>query len=417
MAARRGAAEWLAAALVAIALLAVGPSTAQPPASGAPVLLDPAPADTSAPEVVRAPLLIPGRVDVADSSASPRQRARQFIQLGGHWEENRQPLTAINAYRSALRWDTTLAGVARRIGELLVGLGRDEDAVDAFSLELRRHPGDVVATRELGLALARLGDHDDARHVLSLLVARAPRDDQAWSALGFAHLAADRAEDARTAFERALALPPERASEHRELGLALAALGRTDEARRRTRRAIAMDGADAAAWVNLGNLERGAGRLEAALEAYRNAARRDSTLAEAAQGEARTLSDLGRMREAGAAYRGWVRLAPTELGPRLEATTHFIAEGRPDVALEIARDALRVDDRSPDLHLLHGVALEASGRTREALASLRRAEALFGSDAGKDRARSLIAAMRSGAPDSLHGLFAADSAAAAAGRR
>lgn len=404
--------------LIAAAALAAprgAPRAAEDPPAG-PSLLVPAVPDSAIVEPEPAPLLVPGRVNLADTSGSPRLRARQFLELARYWEENGQALSAVNAYRTALRYDSSHAGVARRIGELLVGLGRDADAVDAFLLELRRHPGDAGALRELGLALARLGEHDEARRHLALLVARAPRDDEAWAALGSAHLAAGRADDARRAFEEALALPPERAAEHVGLGLALARLGRAGEARERLRRAARLAPRDAAPWLNLGNLEREANRLDAALAAYREAARRDTALAEAAQGEARTLAAMKRMREAGAAYRRWVALAPLDLGARLESVTHFIAEGRPDAALEIARDALRRDETSPDAHLLHGVALEATGRTREALAALRAAEARFRTDAGRQRARQLIAALRAGAPDSLRPLFEADSLKHAGGR-
>lgn len=398
------------ALLAALALLAAAapPPAAEAPPDG-PALLVPARPDTTIVEGEPAPLLVPGRVDVADSSRAPRVRARQFLELARYWEANGQGLTAVNAYRSALRFDSTLAGVARRMGELLAGLGRDAEAVEAFAAELQRHPGDVDATRELGLALARLGETDEALRHLQLLVARVPRADSAWSALGYAYLAAGRPGDARAALERALALPPARASEHRELGVALAALGRTADARAAYRRAIAGDATDATAWLNLGNLERDARRDEAALEAYREAGRRDSALAEAAQGEARALARLRRMREAGEAFRRWVALAPLDLGARLEAVQHFIAEGRPDAALEVARDALRRDDRSPDAHLLHGVALSATGRTREALAALRRAESLFRTPAGRERAAGLVAALRRSAPDSLRALFETDS--------
>jgi tetratricopeptide (TPR) repeat protein len=210
---------------------------------------------------------------------------------------------------------------------------------------------------------------------------------------------------------RAIALPPDRASEQRDLGALLASQGRDREARAALERAKAMDPKDAAVWVNLGNLERRAGRNEQALDAYRAAEARDSSQALALQGQAQTLAALGRAREAESAYRRWIELRPGDFGVRVEAIHYLVSEGRSDMALEIARGAVRIDAKSGDAHLMLGVALDAAGDKRQALAELRNAELLYADEADRERARQLVATLRAGAPDSLRALFAADSAA------
>src|SRR5262249_52780941 len=189
----------------------------------------------------------------------------------------------------------------------------------------------------------------------------------------------------------------------------LASEGREREARAEFQRAIAIDPKDAAVWVNLGNLERRAGHDEQALEAYRAAEARDSSQVLALQGQAQTLAALGHARAAEAAYRRWIARKPGDFGLQLEAIQYFVAEGRADMALETARGAVRIDPHSTDAYLMLGVALDASGDKRGALDALRRAEALATDEAGKARARQLIATLRAGAPDSLRTLFAADS--------
>lgn len=362
------------------------------------------------PDPSPAPLIVPGRPAAPDTSRERQRRAQEFIALGRRMEEEGHPVSAVSAYRNAILFDSTLTGVAFRMGQIFASLGDDETAVEMYATEVYRNPGDLSAAREFGLALSRVGQHDFAIRQLQRLTRRAPSGDSGWTALGLGYLAAGRAAAAESAMRRAIALPPPRASEHRDLGAALAARGKTEAARASYRQAIREDSSDANAWHNLGNLEQGAGRNLDALSAYREAERRDSSLTAAIGAQARLLGQLGRPAEAGEAFRRWVARGPRDLGARLEAVQHFVAEGQPETALYIAYDALGRSPRSPDAHLLLGVALDASGRKREALAALRRAEKLFGSDRGRGRARQLIAALRASAPDSLRAHFEADSA-------
>ena len=391
-------------------------SPAVPSAAG-PSLLVPAGPDTLPPESAPAPFLVPGRPVRVDSTRTREARARTYFTLAQEMEKRGELTTALAAYNSALVLDTTLTGVAFRMGRIYQRLGDPAGAARAFAFEMKRDPTNVEAAIEHGTSLAQAGRHDEAIARLEALGAVRPRDDRVWSALGFAHHAAGRTKDAEIAMLKARALSPERASEHRDLGALFASQGRDRDARAEYQRAITLDPADAAVWVNLGNLERRAGKNEKALEAYRAAEARDSSLALAFRGQAQTLAALGRSRDAEAVYRRWIARRPDDLGARLEAIEHFVAEGRADVALEIARGAVRTDPHSSEAHFMLGVALDAAGDKRGALAELRRGEALAADAESRARARSLIATLRAGAPDSLRAVFAADSAANEAPRR
>jgi len=384
------------------------PAQSAPPAPGPSLLVRPLP-DSFPPESEPAPFLVPGKPIAVDTSRTREGRARAYVAIAEQMERSGELSTALAAYHSAIALDTSLAGIAYRMGRIYVTLEDPGRAARWFALELKRHPENVEAALELGTALAQIGRHADAIAGLEAQTRRRPGDDRAWSALGFAYHAAGRAREAESALRRALALPPRRASEHRDLGAVLAAANREREARAEFQRAIALDPKDAAAWINLGNLERRAGRNAQALDAYREAEARDSSLVLALEAEAQLLSALGRVREAEAAYRRWLERSPGDFGARLEAIQFFVSEGRSDVALEVARGAVRIDPQSGDAHLILGVALDASGEKRGALAALRRAESLYADDSGRARARKLVATLRAGAPDSLRALFAADS--------
>jgi tetratricopeptide (TPR) repeat protein len=392
------------------------PPQSAPPGPGASLLVPPLP-DSFPPESEPAPFLKPGQPIAVDTTRTREARARAFLAIAEQMERRGQLSTALAAYHSAIALDTSLAGIAYRIGRIYVTLQDPGRAAPWFALELKRHPRNVEAGLELGTALAQLGRHADAIAGLEALTRRRPADDRAWSALGFAYHAAGRTREAESALRRALARPPARASEHRDRGAVLAASNREREARVEFQRAIARDPKDAAVWINLGNLERRAGRNAQALAAYGAAEARDSSLVLALQAQAQVLSGLGRVREAEATYRRWLEKSPGDFGARLEAIQFFVSEGRGDVALEFARGAVRIDPRSGDAHLMLGVALDAAGQKRGALMALRRAESLYADDPGRARAQKLVATLRAGAPDSLRALFAADSLEHEAARR
>jgi len=399
---------------------APAPAAPAPSAEGTPAARSPAPRtgasllvpaipDTFPRESEPAPFLVPGRPIAVDTTQTREARARAFVAMAQQLERRGQLTTALAAYNSALVLDTALTGVAFHMGRIYQSMEDPERAARAFAHELRRDSTNAAAAIELGISLAQMGHEASAIARLEKLTRRVPNDDQAWSALGFAYHAAGRTRDAESAMRKALEIPPPRASEHRDLGVLLASEGREREARAEFQRTIAMDPKDAAVWINLGNLERRAGRNEQALEAYRTAEARDSSQALALQGQAQTLAALGHAREAEAAYRRWIERRPADFGARLEAIQYFVSEGRNDMALETARGAVRIDPRSADAYLMLGVALDAADDKRGALAALRRAEALAADDAGRARAQQLVVTLRSGVPDSLRALFAADS--------
>lgn len=392
----------LSAAITALLLATAeaSPLQASPDAGSEPDSLESAPA----------PLLVPGRPSPPDSTRLTRaEKAREQFELGVRLERSKAHAAAIAAYRNAVRFDPAFPGANYRMGMLFNTVAQYGEAARCFAAEIEHHPGDATSARELGLALARAGEARRGVAQLELLANRRPKDGATWRALGFAYSASGRPRDAERALRRALALPPADAEEHRDLGALLASQGRMSEAREQYRRATALAPRDPLVWVNLGNLERREGHREAALADYREAWRRDTTLALAAAGEAQVLRELGRDREAAEAYRRWLRASPDDLATRFEAVRLHDALGRKDVALELARDGVRRAPRTSEARLILGMALQGAGDTRAALAEIRRAESLARDETTRGRARALVASMRAAAPDSLRGLFEADS--------
>jgi tetratricopeptide (TPR) repeat protein len=359
-----------------------------------------------------APLLVPGRRDAApDTTKSLAELAREKFRLGISLERQGMIAPAIAAYDVAIHFDPTLPDAHYRMGRLFLSREEVQEAVRHFIAELKIRPDHLPSERELGLGLARLGDSTRAIARLERLTRVHPLDDQSWSALGFAYSTTGHAAQAEDALRRAIALKPARAAEHRDLGVLLASRGQDREAREQYRKAIVLDPRDPTGWLNLGNLERRGARLTQALEAYRQAEARDSGFALAIQGQIGVLLQLDRGADAGDTYRRWLRVRPDDHHARLEAVRHFHERDRTDIALEVAREGVRRDPRSPDARIVLAIASQFAGQMQVALEELRTAQALYREPHGKAQVETMVGTLRAAAPDSLRALFAADSVA------
>jgi len=392
-----------------------GPAAAvapRPDPASQPHLLIPARRDSVSIESEAAPLIVPGASVTIDSvTRTPQRFAREQFALGLEMERVGALPTAVMAYTNAIHADSTLPGPCLRLARLEMGFGHAKRAEQLIREELHRNPKDTDASRELGLALSRRGKHAEAIARLKGLTRLEPRRDEHWYALGLALANANRLSEAEAPLRRAIALSPDRALEHRDLGVVLAALNRPREAREEYARARAIDPRDASIWINLANLEAHAGRPDSALADYREAERSDSTYLIAYEGQLKTLTRLDRRDEIADLYMRWVTMRPDDDALRMRAVRNLAAIDRRDRALEIGRDGVRHNARSPLAHMILGMSLDAYGSTRQALAELRRADALFTSPRDHEHVRQLIASMRLAAPDSLHDLFQADSVA------
>ena len=393
-------------ALIVLAALTLVPAAL----ADVPPVLVPPHADSIGVGSAPAPLLIPGRAGPAElQRRTPEQLAGEQYALGRELERMDQPGAAIAAYRNAIRLQPSLPEAHFRMGRLFAVVGQHQAAVREFEAELVHQPGHRDAGRALALERAQLGDTTSAIAGLERLTGSDPTDQASWQALGFAYSTAGRVIEGERALRRALALDSTDADGWRDLGAVLAARKRDREAREAYARAAGLAPRDAAVWVNLGNLEHRIGRSNAALDAYREALRRDSSLVFAWRGRIAVLDGLGRPLEAARTFRAWLARAPGDNDLRIETIARYDALGRKDVALELAREGVRLAPKSGEAHLALAMALRRADGARASLPEFRRAQSLLGSPDQRARVGSLITAMRARAPDSLRGLFAADS--------
>lgn len=170
----------------------------------------------------------------------PTQLAVSYQQLGLIEQRARRFASAVEFYDQALQQDPEAELTVRLRAEALLALGRDEEAIEAFTrwLELAEEPaGDVYRAR--GLAQAKLGRYREAinDYTLSLELENSPN---MLSRRGWAYLLqANRL--ALQDFDQAIRLNPQNSDSYAGRGYARVMLG--------DYRGAAQDAADAVKWA------------------------------------------------------------------------------------------------------------------------------------------------------------------------
>ncbi|HXS82305.1 MAG TPA: tetratricopeptide repeat protein [Methylomirabilota bacterium] len=401
-------------ALVALLLPTAAAHAQKPPQKASkPPAKQPARPDSALPESPPGPLIVtpkappPAPEDTALAGA--RRRARQAYARGIALERQGAYAAAIVSYTEAARTDPTLRGPSFRVGELFAWKHQWDPAARAYREELHRDPDSRDAAREYALMLVELGDTTRPVRMLEELTRRDANDSKAWRALGFAYARLGRLDDAERAIRGSIALDAKSAAAWRDLGVIYAERGDERGARDAYRRALAIDPNELPTIINLANLEGRSGNHEAALARYREAAQRDSTYLDAYRGQIRELVVLGREEDAGAVWKRWLAVAPDD-EVREGAARHYVRQGRTDIAMEIARNAVRDAPRAGEPRWLLGEVQLAAGDTVAALGSYRDAWMRYKQTSDRARAEASIAALRAAArSDTLRARLAADS--------
>ncbi|CAO3439239.1 tetratricopeptide repeat protein [Azospirillum doebereinerae] len=179
----------------------------------------------------------------------------------GDLETTSNLATALQAHGQARE----AADAWSRLGGLLYGQRRYEDAKGLFERALELVPGHPGASANLGATLQALGRHGEAVERLSALLAGDPEEAEAHNNLGNAHMGAGDVEAAIASYRQAIALRLDYFEAYSNLGLALAHRG-TGGGEGEARRDEA-----AGALVNLGNARNSLDPTAAVRECYEKA--------------------------------------------------------------------------------------------------------------------------------------------------
>ena len=181
----------------------------------------------------------------SDNSVAQNGLGNALLLLGRDGE-------AMAHLQQALQIKPRNAEAHENLGNLLHHMGRDDEAMVHLQQALQIRPRYVEAHINLGVVLFSMGRLDEAMVHLQQALQIEPNDEKAQYNLGVALLSMGRLDEAVLHYQQALQINPRYAAAHFNLGTALFLMGRLDEAIIHYQQALQINPRYAEAHINLG---------------------------------------------------------------------------------------------------------------------------------------------------------------------
>ena len=218
-----------------------------------------------------------------------------------------------------------------------------------------------------GYALDGLGRHEEAAEAFRQSLALAPNAWYAHDGLGHAYLEQGRLRDALTQFQAALALCPGASEIRPNLGLVHLRLGNPDKAEEIFRTVLRDTPANPESNLNMGSLFRATGQLDSAAVYYLNALRLDPSLHRIRMDLGYVYIRQGRAQEAIEQFEKASRDKPNDPEGHWGLGLALQASGDPQLAREAFREAIAAGPDFGQAYLALGNVAYTTGRYQEAL--------------------------------------------------
>jgi tetratricopeptide (TPR) repeat protein len=356
--------------------------------------------------ILVAMLAILGAAGCGDSSPAATLEQARRMRDGGHPEEaatllvdlvKRFPRDFRSRYELALAWhaarkeEDALAEAASAIeinpasldarllrADVLVALGRDDEALPELRLVGLNDPSRAGIHRRIAQIQARAGRVDLMLVQYEKELAINPQDAETLTDIGVHFYQSGRLDEASERLERAVTVQPKLARARQYLGEVRIKQKRYSEGLELQKSALADDPGNAQLVVN----------HAAALESYGDPREAETVLKAALD---RGLNDPRIYVQLGKHYREWLKFDDAvailkralEIAPGYAEAHFYLArtydtQGRDDLALHEFEEAGRLAPFDPYAHYYVGMILAARGRTDEAIARFRRSIELRG---------------------------------------
>ncbi|MCC6671178.1 MAG: protein kinase [Planctomycetes bacterium] len=415
--------------------------------------------DTSIPIFARALALAPDSVEALAGHVLAHQkngnsaRALQLLRGRPDMLARNHELRRLEArLLRDLRRDDEAKAVEAELGELrgpldhfLAGLAATQEGhvrgKPAFERAVRLLETAILSSEraraiyhlEYAHAVGHLEDRARARAVEASLALRFPNSPQAWFWISFCHgfqdprraaAAAEKAlelrpdwlvalgnaakyyhtlkdwKSARIKYEAALRLAPDDADLLEDYGNTLHELGEPDAAEAAYHRALALDPRMNPAWVGLGQIAQERRDWPKMLEWMTKGAESDPQDFSAWFGVGFALRSQGRLQEARAAYEKAVATSPgTVPQPRVNLANVLLDLNEPQRALDLLREALKIDPKLPQAYSAMANALARTATEDERLSFAAEWRARLPNDFRAHRESARILVSRKGAID------------------
>lgn len=200
-------------------------------------------------------------------SADPVLLNRIGILLNGH-ERLEQ---AARSFRAALAVQPGFVDAHHNLGNTLQSIGRFDEAEQHLRQALVLNPNMAEAHNSLGNLLLQLARHSEAEQHFRTALRLNPDYADACNNLGILLSHGNQPEEAEQFLRKALALRPDAVAAHNNLALVLDRTGRHAEAEQCCRNALAISPRSAVVYDNLGVILQRAGQLAVAEQSFRKA--------------------------------------------------------------------------------------------------------------------------------------------------
>ncbi|NIO39434.1 MAG: tetratricopeptide repeat protein [Burkholderiales bacterium] len=258
---------------------------------------------------------------------------------------NKRARHALSALQGAKQAASSTQELPKAKFDALVALynkGQFEALVDQGEKLTVEYPASFLLWNIFGAANAGLGRLDQAVQAFRKASDLNPRSPDAHNNIGNALKKQGKLDAAIAAYRRALAIKPDFAEAHYNLGYVLQDQGKLDAAIAAYRKALAIKPDFADAHNNIGNALQKLGRLDEAVDAYSQALAIKPDFANAHYNIGVALKGQGKLDEAIAAYRRALAIKPDHINAQYNMGNALRDQGKHDAAIAAYRKALAI---------------------------------------------------------------------------
>jgi tetratricopeptide (TPR) repeat protein/serine/threonine protein kinase len=288
----------------------------------------------------------------------------------------KQPGEALGYHRVALALRPGSGAVLNNLGNVLIDLGRLEEAKAEYLKAIALDPKFANPHNNLGIVLEEQGRLEEAKAEFLRAITLNPKFGQPHANLGNVLKYQGRLEEAKAECLKAIALAPKSAIPYHGLGNVLAAQGRLENAKAEYLKAIALNSKFAPPHNNLGTVLEEQGRLEEAKAEFLKAIALDPKSAYPLNNLGKVLKVQGRLEEAKAECLKAIALDPKFAIPHNNLGTVLMEQGRLEEAKAEFLKAIALNPKFGQPHANLGNVLKYQGRLEEAKAECLKAIAL-----------------------------------------
>ena len=237
------------------------------------------------------------------------------------------------------------------IGAANKGLGKFDEAIQAYKKALSIKPDYAEAHNNMGNALKEQGRLDEAIAAHKKAISIKPNYAEAFNNLGNALQDQAKLHEAITAYTKAISIKPNYAEAFNNMGNALQEQGQPDNAIEAYTKAITIKPDYAEANYNMGIALKYQDELDRAIKAYTKAITIKPDYAEANYNMGNILQDQGKLDEAIRAYTKAISVKPDYAEANYNMGNALKDKGKLDDAIKAYEKALSIKPDYPELHL------------------------------------------------------------------